>query len=118
MPERLSLPAVAFLVLAFATSANAAIRPSFHLEECAWNATNIIVASQLDATGRVTVLESWKGELAKEATLKIVDLPAAPLNIWRVGGSGAERQDRQRTPHRAVSETGKGRSAERRRAQG
>lgn len=50
------------LVLVFAANVGAQSRSSFWLERCAWNATDIVVATEgKTIDGRMTVLESWKG---------------------------------------------------------
>ena len=50
----------------------AAIRPSFNLETCAWNATHIVVVSDADKGGdNRTVVESWRGDLKPGDTISI-----------------------------------------------
>lgn len=69
-------------LLVLAMDARARIMPSFHLESSVWPATDIVLASQVDgAAGEVTVLETWKGTLTKGATIQVVGLPAAPIQI-------------------------------------
>jgi hypothetical protein len=67
-----------FVILVVAMPANlahGAIRPSFMLKSSAWEATDIVVASDAGlAEGRLTVIESWKGRLAAKDTLVIADL--------------------------------------------
>ncbi len=48
----------------FASSASAAIRPSFYLDYSVWKATHIVLATEGDSIdGRLRVIESWKGNL-------------------------------------------------------
>jgi hypothetical protein len=67
---------VLFLVaMVCAPHANAAIRPSFNLDFCTWNATHIVVATEGDEIdGRLTVLESWKGDLRSGDVVAIPEL--------------------------------------------
>jgi hypothetical protein len=56
---------VALAILLLAVPASAAIRPSFHLDDSAWKATHIVVATEGPAVdGKLEVIESWKGDLA------------------------------------------------------
>lgn len=55
----------------------AAIRPSFFLDEVAWRATDVVVATEGDAIdGRLVVLEVWKGRLSAGDALTVTDLKA------------------------------------------
>lgn len=64
--------AVALAVLLLAVPASAAIRPSFHLDDSAWKATHIVLATEGPAVdGKLEVIESWKGDLA----------PGAPVTV-------------------------------------
>ncbi|MBV9216810.1 MAG: hypothetical protein JO053_11590 [Acidobacteria bacterium] len=64
---------LAFILLVFSIiSVRAGIRPSFNLDYCAWNATDIVVATEGDVIdGKLTVIESWKVNL----------LPGDQLNL-------------------------------------
>jgi hypothetical protein len=56
---------VALAALLLAVPASAAIRPSFHLDDSAWKATHIVLATEGSAIdGKLEVIESWKGDLA------------------------------------------------------
>ncbi|HLX64286.1 MAG TPA: hypothetical protein VKX17_23640 [Planctomycetota bacterium] len=56
-------------------STHAGIRPSFGLEECAWSATDIVVATKGDEIdGVVKVLEVWKGALHVGDMISVPDL--------------------------------------------
>jgi len=87
MRIRDSLLAVAIAFLATGARADAGIGPSFHLDDCVWNATDIIVAKQRGNAGMVTILETWKDELKAGASIQVADLPIAPMQpqVW-VGG--------------------------------
>ena len=53
----------------------AKLEPSFHAEQAAWNATHIVVASEGEVIdGRLTVLESWKGDLVVGAIIEVPEL--------------------------------------------
>ncbi|MGD2114647.1 MAG: hypothetical protein PVG07_06335, partial [Acidobacteriota bacterium] len=59
------VPLLAFCTLLLAPSAGAGIRPSFHLDLVAWEATHVVVATEgPEIDGELTVLESWRGDLA------------------------------------------------------
>lgn len=74
--------AVCFALLMMTTRLSAGIRPSFSLEECAWPSTNIVVAARGDKPGAaLTVLETWKGDLANGAIIEVVGLPATPIKV-------------------------------------
>ncbi len=77
-----------------AGSTAAAIVPSFYLEGCAWNATDIVVASEGETIdGRLTVLEAWVGSLAPGAALHVPELA--------VFASEEKRRERWWDPDRA-----------------
>ncbi len=69
---------VVFLVVALLSLTPftfAGIRPSFSLDHCTWNGTHIVVATEGDEIdGRLTVLESWKGELRPGEVISIPSL--------------------------------------------
>ncbi|HEY0426447.1 MAG TPA: hypothetical protein VGC76_01450 [Pyrinomonadaceae bacterium] len=65
--------ALLFLLTSFETKA--AIRPSFSLEYSAWNATEVVVATEGDEIdGNFTVLENLKGELYTNQTISVPEL--------------------------------------------
>ncbi|HEX7154958.1 MAG TPA: hypothetical protein VF618_26010 [Thermoanaerobaculia bacterium] len=65
------------LCLVLAAAVRAEIRPSFHLERSAWPATHVVVATEGETIdGKLTVLESWKGDLAPDAELVLPELAA------------------------------------------
>ena len=82
----LVVAAVAWM-LAMPGRSLARIEASFQWEECAWNATDIVVAEQKGKT--VTVLETWKGSCAKGTSIHGLDLPDSPLEVatWDKGGA-------------------------------
>jgi hypothetical protein len=62
-------------LLTFTLPTYAGIRPSFGLNYCTWNATHIVVATEGDQIdGRLTVLESWRGDLGPGAVISIPEL--------------------------------------------
>jgi hypothetical protein len=53
----------------------AGIRPSFHLEHCAWHATDIVVASEGEAIdGKLSVLKVLAGALKIGDTISVPEL--------------------------------------------
>jgi hypothetical protein len=67
------------LLLALPGQCSAGLEPCFILEGCAWNATDIVVATQQAKS--VTVLETWQGNLAHGTEIEKLDLPAMPLEV-------------------------------------
>ena len=69
---------VVFLVatlLSFTPRMHAGIRPSFGLDHCTWYATHIVIATEGDEIdGRLTVLESWRGNLRPGEVISIPEL--------------------------------------------
>ncbi len=68
---------ILFLVILFFCSSNvyAGIRPSFALDYCAWNATDIVVATEgEEIDGNFTVLETLKGELYTNQLISVPEL--------------------------------------------
>ncbi len=57
------------------TNSFAGIRPSFDVGHCSWNASNIILATETDASSGVfRVIESWKGHLQTGEVVTIPEL--------------------------------------------
>jgi hypothetical protein len=87
---------VVFLFLA--SSAYAGIRPSFGLDFCTWEATNILVVTESEEIdGRFIVLESLKGDLKSGGIIMIPEFAAfKPQALRQIGteleymGSSAE----------------------------
>jgi hypothetical protein len=74
---RLSIPALITLILLSAAPAHAGIRPSFSLDNCSWFATHVVVAAEGERVdGRLTVLESWKGDLRPGEVINVPELAA------------------------------------------
>lgn len=67
------------LLLALASPSWAGLKPVFLLEDCVWNATEIVVAAQ--QANCVTVLETWQGNLTKGTVIEGLELPAMPLEV-------------------------------------
>lgn len=66
---------VLFLFLLCVSNSNAGIRPSFSLDYCSWNATDIVVATEgREIDGNFTVLESLKGDFYNGETISISEL--------------------------------------------
>lgn len=58
-----------------ACNTHAGIRPSFFVDESAWQATHIVVVSEgVKLDGKCVVLESWKGDLETNSTVFIPEL--------------------------------------------
>src|SRR4051794_31492518 len=86
-----SLIPVALLTLVLLGSARAArasSAPSFSLDECAWNASHIVVACPEGPEGTVRVLESWAGDLRPGETLSLPGL--GPLREQALRDLGTE----------------------------
>lgn len=90
-------PIALLLLLFFAAAAQARTWRSFDLDQCTWNASHIVVATEgalID--GRLTVLESWRGDLRPGETISIPELAAfrddeaRTLDIWRLNPEQAE----------------------------
>ncbi len=63
------------ILLLCATNIYAGIRPSFSLDYCSWEATDIVVATEGDVIdGNFTILESLKGSLLPDETVSVPDL--------------------------------------------
>src|SRR5271165_5061759 len=64
----------------------AGIRPSFSLDECSWNATNIALVQTTTKDGVFSVVESWKGDLKPEDTIEVPELKpnkdAVPISSY------------------------------------
>ena len=78
--RKLLKPAAFFAVSSFAVSSFSAlcsIRPSFYLNACGWNATDVVVLAPTARAGTFRVLESIKGDLLPEASLELPGLTPA-----------------------------------------
>jgi hypothetical protein len=67
---------VGFVIL-FAIGAipvDAAIRPTFSLDGCSWNATHIVLVQTTRKDGAFSVVESWKGDLKPGDSLDVPEL--------------------------------------------
>lgn len=75
--SRFGLTAVLLFLIAAAAPASAAIRPSFNLNYSVWKATHIVLATEGEVIdGRLSVLESWKGDLKQGAEVILPELAA------------------------------------------
>jgi len=62
-------------ILSFTPPTYAGIRPSFGLDHCTWHATHIVVATEGDKIdGRLTILESWRGDLRPGEVISVPEL--------------------------------------------
>jgi Surface antigen variable number repeat len=67
------------------THVSAGIRPSFDLETCAWNATDIVVVTEgKKIDGVFRILETWKGDINPGDTIKIPELASFQSESSRV----------------------------------
>ena len=62
-----------------------AIRPSFYLNACSWNATEIVVLAPTTQAGTFRVIEAIKGELAPGASLELPGLTPPQGGTARLG---------------------------------
>jgi len=71
------------LLLGFLHPALAGIRPSFSLDYCSWNATDILLVEVTPRPGVFRVTESWKGDLKAGSPVVVPELqpPAGALEI-------------------------------------
>lgn len=76
--------AIAMLVFAISQPLFGFYLPSFHLEDCAWNATDVVVVTEGEAIdGKVRVLETWIGEREVGETLSVSGLASFAPPAWR-----------------------------------
>jgi hypothetical protein len=93
-------------VLLFTIHAEAGIRPSFVLDYCTWHATHIVIATEGDEIdGKLTVLESWKGDLQPGEVVSIPELaifkPQSSREVKR-GIFGSEKPKKYVTGSRMI----------------
>jgi hypothetical protein len=63
------------LLVTIASPTSAAIRPSFYLDYSVWKATHIVLTTEGDLIdGRLTVIESWKGDLEPDTDIILPEL--------------------------------------------
>jgi hypothetical protein len=62
------------LVFSLLPATLAGIRPSFSLDDCSWNATDIVLVEVTPKPGVFRVLESWKGGLAAGGPVAVPEL--------------------------------------------
>jgi hypothetical protein len=72
--RRRSVLKPAVLIVLSSLLALGSIRPSFYLEACAWNATEILVLAPTTRAGTFWVIETIKGELRPGASLELPGL--------------------------------------------
>jgi hypothetical protein len=72
--RRLSLLKPTVLLALFCFVALGAIRPSFYLDACAWNATEILVLAPTAHGGTFSVIETIKGELPPGSSIELTGL--------------------------------------------
>jgi hypothetical protein len=78
---------VVFGMLVFTSVSSAGIRPSFHLDSTTWDATEIAIVSEGDVIdGRLTVIESLKGDLKKGEVIVVPALEKCADEAWRTTG--------------------------------
>jgi hypothetical protein len=53
---------------------DAAMRPSFSVDQCSWNATHIVLVQTTTNDGVVSVVESWKGDLKPGDSIEVPEL--------------------------------------------
>jgi hypothetical protein len=89
MPRQLHcLSCIGFVVLFLmgAIPIDASIRPSFSLDGCTWNATNIVLVQTTAKDGVFSVVESWKGDLKPGDSLEVPELKpnadAVPISSY------------------------------------
>ena len=84
------------------SQALAGIRPSFDLETCSWNASDIVVATEgKKIDGVFRVLEIWKGNLNPGDTIKIPELASFVPESARVVSD--PRYQKEKSPRLVVT---------------
>ena len=88
-------------------SAFAGIRPSFMLDYSTWHSTHIVVATEGDEIdGKLTVIESWQGDLRAGDVVEVPDLAAfktdASREVHYFEGEGKESRVKTVTGKRMV----------------
>ena len=53
---------------------HAALRPSFNVDGCSWNATHVVLVQTTAGEGVVPVVESWKGDLKPGDAIEVPEL--------------------------------------------
>lgn len=101
------LSLVVFFALSVFFPAVAGIRPSFMLDNSTWHATHIVVATEGDEIdGKLTVIESWKGDLRAGEIVDVPDLAAfktdASREVHYFLGEGNESRIKHVTGKRMV----------------
>ena len=76
-------PSALFVVAS--SCALGAIRPSFDVDDCTWNATDIVVLAPGIQAGTFGVLDTIKGELAPGALMELPGLTPAQSNAAKLG---------------------------------
>ena len=98
---------IILLLLLAAPPTRAGIRPSFHLPYCSWFATHVVVVTEGEKIdGSLTVLESWKGDLAPgdvaviqtmteigggDVGEELTRIVGEELAFWKATGPGLKR---------------------------
>lgn len=73
---------------------NGGIRPSFSLQSCSWNATDIVLATEGEVIdGKFQVLEVWKGTLKIGNKISVPELAAFAPKTNRTVSSGRRYND-------------------------
>jgi hypothetical protein len=65
---------------------DAALRTSFNVDQCSWNATHIVLVQTTANDGVVSVVESWKGDLKPGDSIEVPELKpnenAVPISSY------------------------------------
>jgi hypothetical protein len=88
-------------LLVFFLPALAAIRPSFGLDFCSWNATHIVLAEITPRDDKFHVLESWKGNLHPGDLIRLPQLKPAlaiPISFYSKPSKPYTEADRETIP--------------------
>jgi hypothetical protein len=70
----ISLAECLILLAVGPTPLHAALRPSFNVDGCSWNATHIVLVQTTASEGVVSVVESWKGDLKPGDSIEVPEL--------------------------------------------
>jgi hypothetical protein len=89
---------ISVLAALLSGSASARLEPSFKLPRAAWNATDIVVASEALTPGIFRVIESWRGDLTPGAEIRVPQMIKFQRSTNRVGRNESGDQVRVESP--------------------
>jgi hypothetical protein len=80
------LAGLMILLMIAAIPVDAALRPSFDLDDCSWKATHVVLVKTTSKDGVFSVVKSWKGDLKPADSLEVLglkpDKDAVPISSY------------------------------------